>query len=159
MWRCRMVEGLFRFLPFSAWQDWLIRRHVLGCPQCSAKLAALDEVRALLVQEQELGVGADLWPVEKSRLRTGLQPKTAASTGGVFHSIGRWAAIAVGLTVAAATSLWLYRGNRGVETTDRSEKMRIDYIRIEDRPARAYVYQPQDMDMTLVWVEKNGEGE
>jgi len=155
MWRCRMVEGLFRFLPFSAWQDWLIRSHMSGCPLCSTKQAEVEEVRALLVQEHELEAIPDFW----RKMKTRLQPKTAASPSGRFYPVRRWAAIAVGLAVAAATSLWLYRGNRGVETTDRSEKMRIDYIRIEDRPARAYVYQPQDMDMTLVWVEKNGEGE
>ncbi len=155
MWRCRMVEGLFRFLPFNAWQDWLIRRHILGCPLCSTKLAEVEEVRALLVQEHELEAIPDFWPEMKTRL----QPKTATSPSGRIYPVRRWAAVTVGLAVAAATSLWLYWGHRGVETTDRREKLRIDYIRIEDRPARAYVYQPQDMNMTLVWVEKNGEGE
>jgi len=38
-------------------------------------------------------------------------------------------------------------------------QLQIDYIRIGSETARAYVFQPQDSNMTLVWVEKNGEGE
>jgi hypothetical protein len=113
----------------------------------------------MLVQEQELGEVVDFWPVVKTRLKSEPQPKTAASTGGLIRPTGRWAAAAVGVAVVAATSLWLYRENKRPEAHDPSEKLRINYISIEDQPARAYIYQTLDMDMTLVWVEKNGEGE
>ena len=36
---------------------------------------------------------------------------------------------------------------------------RINYIRIENKPAQAYIFQPQDSHMIIVWAQKNSSGE
>jgi len=154
MLRCRMVDLLIRILPVKTWQDLLIRRHVTGCAACTAKLAAREEAIAVLVQERDLVSVRDLWPAVSPRLRSGSAARAEAP-----NTMWRWAAVAAGLAAVLATSLWLHRGPVGDVSADLSRKLQIDYIRIGDEPARAYVFQPQDVNMTLVWVEKDSEGE
>ena len=154
MWPCRMIDRLIQMVPLKAWQDILIRRHVSGCPACQGKLAAKEEVRAVMIQKQDLVEVKDFWPEIKRSLFT--EPKIPART---YRSFWQGAAIAAGLVVIILTSLWLYWGFRGNGATDPGHKLLIDYVKIEDKPARTYVFKPQGADMTLVWVEKNGEGE
>ncbi len=154
MWRCRMVDLLIRVLPVKAWQDLLIRRHVTGCAACTGKLAAREEALAVLVQERDLVSVKDFWPAISHRLRPGEVEKAQAPS-----PTWRWVAVAAGLLAAVGASLWLHRGPVGNDSADLSRKLQIDYIRIGGEPARAYVFQPQDVNMTLVWVEKNSEGE
>ena len=154
MWRCRMVDLLIRVLPVRAWQDLLIRRHVTGCAACTAKLAAREEALAVLVQERDLVSVRDFWPAVSPRLHSGPAARSKAP-----NTTWRWAAVAAGLLAAVGAGLWLHRGPVGDVSADLSRKLQIDYIRIGDEPARTYVFQPQDVNMTLVWVEKDSEGE
>lgn len=154
MWRCRMVDWLIRVLPVKAWQDLLIRRHVTGCQACTGKLAAREEALAVLVQERDLVSIKDFWPGVEHRLRP--------DEGGRMTAPGlnwKWVAAAAVLLAALGTGLWLSRDRIGNGYPDLTRKLQIDYIKIGDQQARTYVFQPQDADMTLVWVEKNGEGE
>ena len=154
MWRCRMVDGLIRFLPVKAWQDVLIRRHAMTCRDCLGKLAAPEEVKSFLVQEEDLVEVRDFWPVVKGRLQTGLIRQRRA-----FRPFWTWVSAAAGLIVVILAGFWLLTGNREGSGPELGRSLHINYVRIEDKPARAYVFHPQDVDMTLVWVEKNGEGE
>ena len=154
MWRCRMVDLLIRVLPVKAWQDLLIRRHVTGCAACTGKLAAREEALAVLVQERDLVSVKAFWPAISHRLRPGEAEKARAPS-----PTWRWVAVAAGLLAAVGAGLWLHRGPVGNDSADLNRKLQIDYIRIGGEPARAYVFQPQDVNMTLVWVEKNSEGE
>jgi len=154
MWRCRMVDLLIRVLPVSAWQDFLIRRHVPGCAACSGKLAAREEAMAVLVHERELVSIKDFWPVVRRRLRSGVERGVRPAS-----RAWQWVSVAVGLLIVVLASLWLHRAPIDEGSLDISRKLQIEYIRVGDKPARAYVFQPQGVNMTLVWVEKNGEGE
>ena len=154
MWRCRMVDLLIRVLPVKTWQDFLIRRHVTGCAACTSRLAAREEALAILIQERDLVSVRDFWPAVSQKLRPGAGAKIQTP-----NPVWRWAVVAAGLLAAVGASLWLDRGPVGGASADLSRQLQIDYIRIGSETARAYVFQPQDSNMTLVWVEKNGEGE
>ncbi len=154
MLRCRTVELLIRVLPVNAWRDLLIRRHVPGCAACSRKLAAREEALAVLIQERDLVFVRDLWPAVSRRLRSSVARETRASL-----PAWQWVSVAVGLLIVGLVSIWLHRAPIEEISADASQRLQIDYVRVGDEPARAYVFQPQDADMTLVWVEKNGEGE
>ncbi len=154
MWPCRLVDWLIRFLPIKAGQDYLIRHHVSGCAACRGILAAEEEVRAVMFQEQDLLSVKDFRPELERHWRTSpkIQPRS-------HPLVWQWVSAAAALVVIVLSSLWLYRGFGGEGEVIPDQKLRIDYVKIEGEPARAYVYQPQGSDMTLVWVEKNGEGE
>lgn len=154
MWRCRMVDGLIRFLPFRAWQDLLIRRHAMKCADCLGKLAAAEEVRSLLVQEEDLVEILDFWSAVRPRLH--VKPPVRGRTFGPFWT---WVSAAAGLLVVILTGFWLLKDNGAPDDPEYGLGLHIDYVKIEDKPARAYVFHPKDVEMTLVWVEKDGEGE
>jgi hypothetical protein len=154
MWRCRTVDGLIRILPFKTWQDVLIRRHAMTCADCLGKLAALEEVQSLLVQEQDLVEVQDFWPMVKQRLRGG-----PPDLSGMYRPFWTWISAAAGLAIVILAGFWLFNGTGGGTGPEAGRKLHINYVKIEDKPARAYVFHPQDVDMTLVWVEKDGEGE
>ncbi|MGB2906681.1 MAG: hypothetical protein WBB73_06255 [Candidatus Aminicenantaceae bacterium] len=154
MWLCKMVDLLIPILPVSVWKDRLIQWHVPGCAACSRKLAAREEAIAVLVQERELVSVKDFWPVVSHRLRSGVKREARPS-----RQAWQWVSVALVLAVMAMTNIWLNRAPFEEASADLTQKLQIDYIRIGDEPARAYVFQPQGVNMTLVWIEKNGEGE
>jgi len=156
MRRCKLVELAMAVLPFRAWQDVLIRRHFMKCPACRAKLADAEETRSLLISERDVGEIADFWPDVESAIKG--KPRKAAGPG-----FGRWARFlrAAGAAAAAALLVWLFIGPGGrlVERNELEETdFRLHDIRIEDKPARAYVFQPQDSNIVIVWAEKAEEG-
>ena len=155
MWQCRLTDRMIRFFPVKAWQNYLIKRHVSECSACLGKLAAKEEVRAVMIQEQDLVEVKDYWPEVKQRMQ--MSPNTLPR---IPNKAWQWASAAVALIVLVLIGFWLVRGFSGGERTAISEqKLQIDYVRIEDKPAQTYVYKPQGADMTLVWVEKIGESE
>ncbi len=154
MWPCRIVDRLIRIFPFKAGQDFFIRHHVSGCTTCSEMLAAKEEVRAVMIQEQDLLGVEDFWPEVKRQRH--MSPKNHFLPQVHFW---KWISVATALIVMLLTSLWLYRGFRGEGEVNPHPKLWIDYVKIEEKPAHAYIFKPQGADMTLVWVEKNGEGE
>ena len=155
MWQCRMADRMIRFLPVKAWQDYLIRRHVSECSACMGKLAAKEEIRAVMIQEQDLVEVKDFWPEVKQRMQ--MSSKTLPR---FQHPAWQWVSAGAALIVVVLVGFWLVRGFGGGERTAMSgQKLQIDYVKIEDKPAQTYVYKPQGADMTLVWVEKIGESE
>jgi len=154
MWRCRMVDWLIRFLPIRFIQDILIRRHIAGCGICSERLAKREEVRSLLVREQDLGFVADFQPEAKPGLEGGSKQRPASLFPG-----WKWVWAAAGLTVVLLAGIWWQLGTGTRQAPETEQRFQLNFVRIGDKPARTYVYQPQNVEMTLVWVEKNAEGE
>ncbi len=153
MFRCKAINFLFIILPLKCWRDFLIRRHIQECPECQKKLAGVEEVKPFLIQEEEVGGLEGLWPEIKTKLSQEKRKKLRP-----LRPRLRWAFRAVGLFVAIAAGIWLYR----IFTLDKSplkeslvERFQINYIRIEDKPARAFLFQPHDSEMIFVWAEKN----
>lgn len=153
MFRCRVISIFFSFFPFKRWQDFLIRHHIQECPACRNKLASAEEVRVLLIQEGEAENFADLW----SGIRTKLTDKEQKERDS-FWFRWRWAFRAAGLFAVIAAGILIYTlsiREMGTSIENMAERFQINYIKVENKPARAFLFQPQGSEMIIVWAEKN----
>jgi hypothetical protein len=152
MYRCKIIDFLFTFIPIKHWQGFLIRRHIQKCPSCLMKLVDAEEVRPLLVQEIELEGMEGLWPAVKAKLRESREEAKIP--------LGRrwkWVYASAFLTVVLAGLIWLYFvfiPGKGPSEEPLAGQFQIDYIEIENEPAQAYVFRPHDSNTFFVWVEK-----
>jgi len=120
---------------------------------CQKKLASIEEVNSFLIEESKAGSIEGLWPEIKKKLN---QEKRKKQRSLWFRL--RWAFGAASFLIAAAAGIWFYR----TLTLDKAslkenlvERFQINYIRIENKPARAFLFQPQGSEMIVVWAEKN----
>ncbi len=152
MYRCKIIDFLFTFIPIKRWQGFLIRRHIQKCPSCLIKLADADEVRSLVIQESELEGMEDLWPAVKAGLSEG---RGEARIPLWFR--WKWVYASAFLAVVLAGLIWLYFvfiPGKGSSEEPFGEQFQINYIKIENEPAQAYVFRPRDSNTFFVWVEK-----
>lgn len=152
MYRCKIIDFLFTFIPIKHWQGFLIRRHIQKCPSCLIKLADAEEVRPLLVQESELEGMEGLWPAVKAKL--------SESREEARIPLGRrwkWVYASAFSAVVLAGLIWLYFvfiPGKGPSEEPLAGQFQIEYIEIENEPAQAYVFRPHDSNTFFVWVEK-----
>ncbi len=152
MYKCKIIDFLFTFIPIKHWQGFLIRRHIQKCPSCLIKLADAEEVRSLLVQESELEGMEGLWPAVKAKL--------SESREEARIPLGRqwkWVYASAFLALALAGLIWLYFvfiPGKGPSEEPLAGQFQIEYIEIENEPAQAYVFRPHDSNTFFVWVEK-----
>jgi len=152
MFRCKLIDFIFTAFPIKRWQGFLIRRHIQKCPACLSRLADVEEVRPLLIQESELEDLETMWPAVKARIDEGREEKRAP----LGHR-WKWVVAAAVLFAAVAVWLWLFlpiSPGKGSSEEPLAGQFRIDYIEIENEPAQAYIYHPQDSNTYFVWVEK-----
>jgi hypothetical protein len=45
------------------------------------------------------------------------------------------------------------------KSPDLAERFQINYIKIDNKPARAFLFQLQESNMIFIWAEKINEGE
>ncbi|NIM90477.1 MAG: hypothetical protein GTO17_05960 [Candidatus Aminicenantes bacterium] len=151
MFRCRMVNFLFSIFPLKIWQDFLLRKHIQDCSCCQENLASLEEAKSLLIQEGEVGDLEGLWPKVKVQLAEEERKEK-------YFRLPRWgwAVGAAGLLVAIILGVWLFWSARlGKPSEEPGSPFQIKYIRVHDKPARAYLFQPQDSNMIIIWAEEN----
>lgn len=155
MFRCKVIDFLFKSVPLKIWQDFLIRYHIEKCPACQEKFASVEEANLFLIQESEAGELEGLWPAIRERLtERGLKDR------GLYRPRLRWAwaAAAAGMVAALILGFWLYsifKPGKAPEEESLVERFQIKYIRVENKPAHAYVFWPQGSEMVIVWAEKN----
>jgi hypothetical protein len=133
MLRCKIVNLLLSLFPFSFWQDFLIRSHVQKCDGCMSRVASRDEVKALIfTKEKEKKAG---------------------------FSVNRRLAFAAAGIVAVCLAGFLFFNllfRNGIPSEREGEaRFQINSIRVGDKPATPFVYQPKDSDMILVWADKS----
>ncbi|MGD2246149.1 MAG: hypothetical protein PVI11_06355 [Candidatus Aminicenantes bacterium] len=152
MFRCKFINFLFTVLPIKSWQGFLIRRHIQKCPACLSRLADVEEVKPLLIQESEFEDLESVWPAVKARIDEGRKEGQVP-----LWRWWKWVTAAAVLFVAVAVWLWFFSpfspGN-GPSEEPLAGQFQIDYIEIENEPAQAYIYRPQDSNTYFVWVEK-----
>jgi len=152
MLRCRITAFLVSALPIRPLQGLMIRVHADRCPNCRDGLAGRDEVRRLLVQQREGGEPSLLWAALEPRL----SGRAAARSLPFWRRHPLASSAASALAVLAALILVFKPSFRAAKTADLSilNVFQIRSISIDDQPADAYLFCPQDSDMIIVWAEK-----
>lgn len=153
MFRCKIVNFLLSIFPFNFWQDFLIRTHVHKCEGCISQMASRDEVKALIIQEEDVRDFRDLWPAIKS----GVAEKKPDRNSPV-SSHWRWSFVAASIVVVFLAGFLVYTSlyqDGALLDQEGEARFQINSIRVGDEPATPFVYQPKDSDMILVWAEKS----
>ncbi len=152
MFRCRMISFFFSIFPFKIWQDFLLQEHIQNCSACQRNLVSLEETKSLLIQEGEVGRLEDLWPKVKLQITKEIRKER------LFRAPRwAWAVGATFLLIAIVLGIWFYQLAPPGKTpeADIISPFQIKYIRIYDKPARTYLFQPKDSNMIIIWAEKN----
>lgn len=153
MIRCKLINFLFRVFPIRIFQGFLIEYHFERCPDCQDLLAKREETQPLLVEEEKARELVSLWPGISAQLCKESEVKTRPS----FVPKWKWALSAAGLTVLILFGFWSFNRPGSMEMSFEQEldqPFKINYIKVEEMPAGAYVYEPQDSEMIIVWAER-----
>jgi hypothetical protein len=156
---CRIVNLAYALVPLSAWRGFLIRRHVEKCARCQAVLAGRAESRALLASADGQKDGEHLWLKIRGQLGRGTASSSPFRRQADPRRAWKWALGLAALLAAVAVNFWVLRGVRSVEISAPAlsppDRFDLKYVRIEGENANAFVYQPQNSDMILVWAGKD----
>jgi hypothetical protein len=152
---CSAANLLYRLVPVKPWRALLIRAHFECCPRCQKELAGAAEARSLFVQESDSRPSESLWQgIARSLAESDNRPADRPQR--VFGSrVWRWAA--AGIVVVFLAGYWAWKDFRpdGVPPMAASPaRFELEYVRVDGRPADAYVYQPQGSDIIIVWAGK-----
>lgn len=153
MLHCKVVTFLLSIAPFKFWQSFLIRSHIEKCERCMSQVASRDEVKTLIIQQDDVRDFRDLWPAIKSGV-VEKKPEMKAE----FFSRWRWAIAAASFVVVMLAGFLFYTilSQNGTLLGQEGEaRFQINSIRVGEEPATPFIYQPKDSDMILVWAEKS----
>jgi hypothetical protein len=116
------------------------------------RVASQDEVKTLIIKQEDVGEFKDLWPAVKS----GVIQKNGKREKRDFP-YKRWAFSTVGILAVLLAGFLFYSVlfQNGILIEPEGEaRFQINSIRVGDEPATPFIYQPKDSDMILVWAEK-----
>lgn len=153
MFRCRMIHFVFEIFPFRIWQGFLIRHHIEKCVSCQKEIASIEEAKPFLIQENEVE--------NLDGVRPAIKRRTDQERKKVRHFLRlrpRWAAGVAAFVFTVIVGIWLISvilPKKGPLNEPAVERFQIDYIRVENKPARAYIFRPHDSKMVIIWAEKN----
>lgn len=152
MIRCKLINLLFRVFPVRAFQGLLIKNHFEICPKCQNSLAKQEEAKLLLVKEEKDSEMALLWPGIREKICEDRGRKSRIS----FIPRWKWALSLASLAVFVLIGFWYINLSNSTELAlqqDLDQPFKINYIKVEEKPAGAYVHEPQDSEMIIVWAE------
>ena len=153
MSRCKITHFLFNIFPLKMWQGLLIRRHIQKCPNCQEELTDMEEVRSLFIKEDGAENTEDFWSALKVKLSAKKEKKRI-----FLRPRYHWIAGVAGLFAVVVIGIWLfffYSPDKNPQEKNLAERFRINYIRIENKPAKAFLFHPHDSKMIIIWAEKN----
>ena len=162
-----LVGFLFRILPFDAWKDALLRRHIESCADCRGRLASREEARRVIISGEDAGIPGGFWPAIAERIEgREMVPATtprypAATVPEPRRRVWRWAAAVAGLGaafLATAARVLFFRSTApswGPEAeAAEADQIQIHYVKIGDEPALTFIFKPHDSDVVIVWAGK-----
>ncbi len=152
MIRCKLINSLFRVFPIRAFQGFLINNHFEKCPECQSSLAKLEETRLFLMDEEKTSELVSVWPGICEKLKEGTREKIRIS----FYPRWRWALSAACLTIFILSGFLYLNRTGSMEMAlqqDLDQPFKINYIKVEEKPAALLVNEPSDSEMIHVWAE------
>lgn len=153
MFRCKIIHFFFNVFPLKVWQSFLIRHHIQDCPDCQRELPSMEEVRSLFIREDEAEDIEVLWPALKAKFSDKREKKQI-----FLWPRLRWITGVAGLFAAIIVGVGIYLfffSSEGPSDESPVEHFRINYIRVENKPAKAFLFRPYDSKMIIIWAEKN----
>ncbi|MDW7762066.1 MAG: hypothetical protein SCM96_15675 [Acidobacteriota bacterium] len=152
---CRIVDCLSRMPLIRPWTGRIVERHLEKCRACAALFLGRDEAKSLLVDAARVGRlgriridAASVPPPGASRRRRLMEGRLSW-----FPALSGAAAV---LVLVVSGFLMLDRlptpAENGPPAAD--DGFRISYIKIGGEPANAFIFQPRESDMVIVWVER-----
>lgn len=153
MFKCKLINILFYIFPLKIWQDFLICCHFEHCRSCQQKIASKEEAKTILAGESQIENSDRFWLKIKPRLA-----KTEKKAKFAFRPWLKWAAATALMAAAVITFVWMYSLKtpaKNASGQNQGKRFQINYLRVENKPARAFIYKPQDSTMIIVWAEKN----
>ncbi len=153
MYLCKITHFFFKIFPFKVWQDFLFRRHIQDCSSCQEKIATVKEAKSLLFQEDEFDIPENIFLAVKVGLGKAQKKKRY-----LYRPSLGWAAAAAGLLIIIGLGLWVLFGGFPAKVPAEQtlvKRFQIKYLRIEDKPAKAYLYTVSEPKMVFVWAERN----
>jgi hypothetical protein len=123
----------------------------------SRRLANKEEILPLLLEENESEFLKNLWPRVHAGISDGGQEERYYP-----HSKWKWALVAAGMMIILLSGIWFFNFfdmNKASVDREFIDPFRINYVSIDNKPARAYVFKGPDSNMTFVWVEEKDKGE
>ena len=163
----KLMDLLIRLAPFPSLKAGLLLRHFEKCPECERCLASREEARRVLVQSCDVGDLDRLWPAVSDGIRgirPSLEPNAGRARDGAapLRAVWRFAAAAAGLALAVVMTIALVRFFRSPATPigaafveGETDQVQIHYVRIENEPARTFIFKPHDSDVVIVWAGRN----
>ncbi|MEW5900092.1 MAG: hypothetical protein AB1715_01375 [Acidobacteriota bacterium] len=161
---CKIVNFFSGLIPLKLWRVFFLRVHVDGCPGCQAELASREEVQSLLARAEGMSEWPSLWPRVAGALagEAAKNGQTPPGSQQLSRRKWQWALGIVMLFAAAVVAFWLLRGiqKSRVKPLGPLEATRFElrYVKIGGEPADAFVYQPHDSDMVIIWAGKKQSG-
>jgi hypothetical protein len=118
-------------------------------------MADIQEARAATVNKNNLGQIQDFWP------RVALSLEKPKSERQAEAGLGwTWALGAAGLlALAIIGTFFLAPSSSRQEALSSGVKLRVNYVRMYEQPAQAFIFHTQDANSTFIWVEKQKTGE
>jgi hypothetical protein len=149
----RVIAGI-RILPFRSGLSRRLRLHLDRCPECLGRMADIQESRSVTVSRHDLGKSEDFWPRFAPRLD---RPLSGEYPGPM--PAWRWAMGMAGLLALAIMGVFFFIPKPATDILSSGVKFRVNYVRMYEEPAQAFVFHTQDANSTFVWVEKSKSGE
>lgn len=155
MGNCQSIKFLFKLIPLKSLQYSLLQSHLLKCDACLKDLADIDEAQTITIPKDRLEDVKDLWPQFLKDLEQQRQRKKVTLRPAWRWALGSAAALVLTLSLIFVMTQSTQKGY----LDDIAVKLTIDYIKIYEEPAQAFIFQTQDASKTFVWVEKLSKGE
>lgn len=152
---CRIVDFLSRMPLIRPWTGRIVERHLEKCRACAALLLSRDKAKSLLVDAAWAG---RLEPIRIDAASASLpvasrRRRRMAGRLSWFPALSGAAAV---LALVVSGFLMLDRlptpAENGPPAAD--DGFRISYIKIGGEPANAFIFQPRESDMVIVWAER-----
>jgi hypothetical protein len=117
-------------------------------------MADIGEARAATFSARDLEMVDDFWPGFASSLDRPLSGESHGPKPG-----WSWALGTAGLLALAIIGVFLFIPNPPADVLSSGVKLRINFIRMYEEPAQAFIFHTQDENSTFVWVERPKPGE
>ncbi len=154
MFCCQIIKFLFSFIPFKALKGYLVSHHMENCPSCQKELVGREEARSFLIELNEVKEPRSFWPAVQGRIEAA-EGKEAVRQP--FLRPGwRWAVAAASFLVVVMVAVLIYKTftPSRIQQKELTKTFQINYLKIENEPAQAFIFQPKDSDLIIIWAEK-----